>query len=402
MPAYDIDSESRGDFYDPLPPDHWSMPVGRIGGVRVSVSYAVFVALAVLAGLVAMVQSKDGNADLPVVAATAVAIWMVGWMAQLMVQFALHFGTSAQSESMCLGLVGVENVYPLRRRHPWTALANLTGAFCTLTALVTFGAVSLVIHMRSQSLDLALWSSWAEELSTPGFGMDAVHNYYLTATWLFWIQAACQAYPMPRHLGRGAIASAIALFAAEAGKELQIKLLRRFLQLIAIVTLVIAMATLVIDQQGMMLRSIALVFLSIYLWMSSHHQDLQDWVTSVHIAADDPAAGHLVRAERSAIADKTKDAAVASAKIGGPKPWVHALVDSVRMRQKRKRARAAWQREREEADDAAKLDEVLQRVSETGTDGLSEQDRALLQRVSDNLRRHRERRLETGHTSDET
>lgn len=387
MPAYDIDSESRGESFDPLPPDHWSMPMGSIAGVRLFVSYSVFVALAVLAGLVTMVQNRPGNHDLPTVAMMAVVIWATGWVVQLIVQFCLHFGTRSKLSTLSLGLVGVEALNPLHRRRPWTALANLVSAFATLTALFAFGAVCLVIHMRTESLNLASWSSWADELTTPGLGLDAVKNRYLTATWLFWIQAACQAYPMPRHLGRGAIASAIALFAAEADRQLQVKLLRRFLQVVAIVTLVIAMAILLVDQDALLPRWTILLLLAIYLWVSTHQPDLDDWITSVHVANRDPAAEFLAPGEVPLAMpgpDPAEDA------VPGGTPWISNVVDTVRMRQARKRAKAAWLREREEADDAARLDQVLQKLSEHGSEGLSDADRALLERVSQSLRRFRE------------
>ncbi len=72
------------------------------------------------------------------------------------------------------------------------------------------------------------------------------------------------------------------------------------------------------------------------------------------------------------------------------KEWVNEVADSVRLRRKRKQVKQAWRREREEAEDAARLDQVLQRVGKHGTEGLSPEDAALLKRVSENLRRQRE------------
>lgn len=388
MPAFDIDSQSPSGSFEPQPTDGWSMPVGSLAGIRFYVSYSVFVALAVLSGLVAMVQNREGNGDLPLVALMAVSIWTVGWLVQIIVQLGLHFGGSARSDSITIWLLGIESPNPLYRSYPWSAVANLMSACFSLTALVLFGAACLAIHMVTQSIDFSDGSSWLAELATPSLGLDAVENCYLTATWLFWIQAACQAYPLPRHLGRGAIASAVALFTAEASDEFQVKLLRRFMQLIAIVTLVIAMATMMADADVFMPRWPILVLLSLYLWVTSSKSDLRDWITSVHLANADPVASHF-NWPRTVPQDLTEDATLLGPTQPTRSPWISDLIDSVRMRHKRKLARAALLREREEASDAARLDHVLTIISERGTDGLSAADKALLKRVSDNLRRNR-------------
>lgn len=388
MPAFDIDSQSPGGSFEPQAADAWSMPLGRIAGIRLFISYSVFVALAVLAGLVAMVQNREGNGDLPAVAMTAVSIWGVGWIVQLIVQLALHFGTRAKSDSITIGLLGVETGSPLYRRHPWSAESNLMSAFFSLTALILFGIGCLVIHMLTRTENFSQWSAWASELAKPSFGLDAVKNCYLTAAWLFWIQAACQAYPMPRNLGRGAIASAIALFAADADDELQIKLLRRSLQLISIMTLLVAMASMTADRELFLPRWPILVMLSLYLWVSTNNLDLRDWITSVHIANADPISGHLGSSPRSDSLAEQLQELENTPPVNTP--WVSQMIESVRMRKKRKRAIAVMRREREEANDAARLDQVLKIVSERGAQSLNSDDKALLQRVSESLRRDRE------------
>ncbi|QDV45222.1 hypothetical protein Enr13x_50970 [Stieleria neptunia] len=385
MPAFDVDSQSPGGSFEPQPTDNWSMPLGAIAGIRLYISYSVFVALAILAGLVATVQSRQGNGDLPLITLTAVAIWCFGWGLQLLVQLGLHAWTDAKSESITIGLLGVEAANPLYRRYPWSAVANLMAACFSLTALVIFGAACLAVHMLTRTAGYADGTLWLQELATPGLGLDAVENCYLTAAWLFWIQAACQAYPLPKNLGRGAIASAIALFAADAKDDLQLKLLRRLLQLISLITVVIAIATLIGDGDVNLPRWPVLLFLAVVLWVSTRKSDLRDWITSVHLAAADPIAAHFDVTELRA-----GDVADDSTAVTTRTPWISEMIDSVRMRQKRKRVRAAMRREHEEANDAARLDQVLQIVSQHGTQGLSHEDRALLQRVSQNLRRHRE------------
>ncbi|QEF98393.1 hypothetical protein Mal15_24450 [Stieleria maiorica] len=389
MPAFDVDSQSPGGSFEPQPADNWSMPLGAIAGIRLYISYSVFIALAVLTGLVAMVQGREGNSDLPLVTLTAVTIWFFGWGVQLLVHLCLHYWTDAKSESITIGVLGVEAANPLYRRYPWTAVANLMAACFSLTALVIFGAACLAVHMLTRTDGYADATLWLRELATPGLGLDAVANCYLTAAWLFWIQAACQAYPLPKNLGRGALASVVVLLAADADDSLQLRLLRRLLQFVSLITVVIAMATLIADGDVNLPRWPILLLLAVALWVSTRKSDLHDWITSVHIAGADPISAHFDVTE---LRESDLDAPVTRPSGVKPKrtPWISEMIDSVRMRQKRKRVRAAMRREHEEASDAARLDQVLQIVSEHGTEGLSAEDRALLMRVSKNLQRHRQ------------
>ncbi|MCO8124433.1 hypothetical protein NHH03_22025 [Stieleria sp. TO1_6] len=390
MPAYDIDSQSPEGSFDPDPSDGWVVRLGSVAGIRLFVSCSIFVALAVLTGLVGLVRLRPGNEDLPLITATALAFWCSGWAVQVIVQLCLHFGTHARTESLRIGLLGVEITHPLQRRHPWTAVANLTSTVLSLSALTLFGIGCLSIHLLNRSADLSHWSAWATALSAPGLGFDSLRDCYLTAAWLFWIQAAFQAYPLPHNLGRGAIASSVALFAAEADDEFQLKLLRRMLQLIAVITVVIAMGLLLADANSVLPRWTVLIAVSMWLWISSYADDLEDWITSVHIAGADPITARF--REIAAEDDPARDEQASVENVSDPPqtPWISDMIDSVRMRQKRKKALAALMREREEASDEARLDHVLTIVGRQGTEGLSPEDQALLKRVSENLRRRRE------------
>lgn len=193
------------------------------------------------------------------------------------------------------------------------------------------------------------------------------------------------------------MAAAVSLFAADVNDELQYKLLRRFLQLIAIATLLIAMSTMLAGTELFLPRWPILVMLAIYLWVTTGSQDLRDWITSVHIASADPISGHFGSGhfDSGLATEEFTDLPVGAEKTGPAKtatthsPWVSEMIESVQMRRKRKRAVAVMRREQEEARDQARLDQVLKIVSERGTRGLSAKDKALLQRVSENLRRNR-------------
>jgi len=109
----------------------------------------------------------------------------------------------------------------------------------------------------------------------------------------------------------------------------------------------------------------------------------------VHLAGADPITSHFEPIKLRSGGDHA-DASGSDSETRAR--WISEMVDAVRMRKKRKRVRAAMRREHEEASDEARLDHVLKIVSEQGTNGLSAEDKALLQRVSNNLRRNRESR----------
>ncbi len=62
----------------------------------------------------------------------------------------------------------------------------------------------------------------------------------------------------------------------------------------------------------------------------------------------------------------------------------------IRTRQSRRRLQQALQQERGEADDAARLDQVLNQLHSKGAESLSKQDRELLKRVSERVRKERD------------
>ena len=293
------------------------MPIGTFGGIRFSLSYSVFVALAVLAGVVAMVQHRPGDQDLPLIALIAVSIWVIGWIVQLIVQVWLHLGTPARSDSITIGLVGVELGNPLYRRNTWSGKWILVSAMVTFLALVAFGTACLTIHMYSHAadpsaatgpaLDPAIasvgpksnvtdpgsWASWMGQLSKKSFGLDEVHNCYLAAAWLLCFQATCQAFPLPHHLGRGALAAMVSSFAPETPDAVRVLYFRRALFLIVGVTVALAVVTVTSDSDFSLPRWPILLFLAFLLWASTRNPDLDDWIASIRVASMDPARSWL-------------------------------------------------------------------------------------------------------------
>lgn len=396
MHAFDIDSQRSNDSFAPDPSDGWAIPVGRVAGIQFYISYSVFVALSVVVAIVAMVVGQDNNGDLPLLTLTAISIWLVGWVTQLAVRIGMHFATNAKSDFITLGVVGVELSNPLHRTHLWSAVSTLANALITLTLLLTLGSACLCLHLVSVSADLAVWSSWVDALATTGFTLGELKHVYLIAAWLFWVQAACQAFPVPRHLGRGALAAVIGLFAAEAEERLQVKLLRKSIQLTAIITVLIALTTMITDDGKGIPPWAVLGILAAWLWLSSRSRDVADWIAAINLSdvqMADAANGVGLDGTIDMGAAENNGNLANEGAVDSQAPavvWFNEAIDSVRLRKKRKLAKEALKRERSEADDASRLDHVLKLVSEQGTEGLSNEDKALLRRVSENLRRQRD------------
>lgn len=353
----------------------WSMPVGKMGGIRFYVSYSIFVALAVLAGLVAMIQNRPGNADLPVTALVAVGIWALGWLVQVIVLLVFHFVVGYRSNTITVGLLGVESPNRLWDSVQWTASATIMVASTTLIAVFLCGFGFFATHASIHSG----WSSDAvfELFRTPGFGLGATESLWLAGTWLCWVQVLCQLFPLPRNLGRTLICSACYKLAGETGDDFQVKLAKRLLQLAAITTLALALVTMAADQNVSVPRWPLLALLSVLLWISSRSSDVRDSIVAYRLADN----GDPFTIPAGNEADDNG--------FESDPGWASQMAESIRMRKKRKKAQAAMRREHEEASDAARLDDVLKIVSKQGTDGLSDSDLALLRRVSENLRRER-------------
>ncbi|TWU04496.1 hypothetical protein [Stieleria varia] len=373
MPRLNVFSRQQPDEpFDSDVPSSWSLPLGEYGGIHFYVSYAVFVAAAVLTGLVVMIQNRPGNADLPLTALIAVGIWTIGWIVQVGVHLVFHFGLGIHSRNITVGILGVESPNRIWDATQWKASTTVAVASTTLAAVFGCGLIFFAIHAITHSA----WTSGQlmQLLRSPGFGLGASESLWLAGTWLCWVQVLCQLFPLSRNQGRALLMSVSYLAARETDEVFQTKLARRLLQLVAISTLLLAMATMAADQNVAVPRWPLLVFLSVLLWVSCRSSDLRDSIVSFHMA-DSDYLPKLTGGDEEA--------------TDGPS-WVSQLSESIRMRKKRRLAREALRREREEADDESRLDEVLQRLGEKGRDSLSDSDRALLKRVSENLRRQKE------------
>ena len=377
MQAFDLDSQSPEGPFDYPPSDQWSIPVARIAGTRVLLSYSVLIAVAVSLSFFAMIQNRSGDRELTLIAAAAGGVWILGWIVQLAVFLILQLTSSAKSGSLTIGLLGVDVGYPLSRPYCWSAGTNLFSYSICMMALTFLGFGCLIVHVLTAGGEELGLSNWFQTLRSPNFGMESLDNGYLAAAWVLWFQAAFQSFPLPRNLGRGATASAVALLISEADEDLKFRLLKRTIQLIAIATLVIAFTSLLSRPTEFVPVWPLLVFLALLLWYSSNRSDLLAWLRSIEVANSRHPELRL------SVVDSDQEPGVKQSRVG-------QFIESLRMVKRRRLARAALIREREEALDVARLDQVLEKVGKCGRDGLSSEDQALLQRVSQMLREDRQ------------
>jgi hypothetical protein len=120
---------------------------------------------------------------------------------------------------------------------------------------------------------------------------------------------------------------------------------------------------------------VVLLILAITLWISSRWSDMERALAGFQSAANQDAI-------------RTRDSRVS------PSPLDIVLVFRQRIGDWRtqRRLRAARSREQGEAIDAQRLDEILTRLHREGIEALSVEDRRILKRVSESLRRQRSER----------
>ncbi len=353
-PPYDNTAES------------WAVPIGTLGGLRLYLSHSVFGAAAVLIALLVMTQGREGTADLPWITLVGVAFWMTGWLVQVAVHAFARFAFSTPIESLSIGLLGVES-----RCREWDSRSALLVSVVSLLGLVSTGAMMVVAEQAlngTRPLDtiLGVWSA-------PAFGLRNSEFVWLAGAWLLWVQAVCQMYPLPKSLGRVAIVASISLVAARFQEVFQTHFARRAIQLCALASGMFAIVSIMLDPADFSPRWPLLMLLSLVLWVTSLGPDIREMV----IGFGDFSGWN-------------------DGELMNPKPnrqtgsWLDNAKTSVVSMSRRRKLRQVMQREKQEADDIGRLDEVLNQLHTQGRDSLSSEDLALLNRVSESLRKERE------------
>ena len=215
------------------------------------------------------------------------------------------------------------------------------------------------------------YDSWS--LVRSRIGLRNSEFVWLAGAWLLWVQAVCQMYPLPKSLGRVAIVASISLVAARFQEVFQTHFARRAIQLCALASGMFAIVSIMLDPADFSPRWPLLMLLSLVLWVTSLGPDIREMV----IGFGDFSGWN-------------------DGELMNPKPnrqtgsWLDNAKTSVVSMSRRRKLRQVMQREKQEADDIGRLDEVLNQLHTQGRDSLSSEDLALLNRVSESLRKERE------------
>lgn len=346
---------------DGIPP--WAIPIAMIGRTRLSVSYFVFVASAIVLTVVLIARGQPGNGDLPRAAMVGSAFWVGGWIVQAVATLTIAWASGVSVRSLTVGLIGVESS-PRR----WIATKSLVVSLGAVASVLVAAIVFRLIEGGGRWPVVRGDSPWWQ---VPPLGMTAVDSMWRSAAWMFGLQAIAQMYPLPRTLGRQAYAAIVHLCARRMDLAGQARLFRRCLTAVAMVTLVAAIVVLSTQTSDRFPQWPLLFFLSVMLWVSSHRSDVRMSLQALESARVLQASGQPH--------DLLDDSP------GVVRRWRERLQG----RRRNKRIAEAMQRERTEAIDASRLDEILERLHTHGRASLSDEDKRILTRVSENLRKMR-------------
>jgi hypothetical protein len=357
------------------PPMRWGISIGRLGNTRFYLSPAVPLAAALLIVLIAYFAGQPGNnADLPMVAAVGTAIWIAGWLVQLAVQWLVCGGLGPGNGEVVLSLMGVQSA-PRR----WPAKTALWIAAISLGTLCTCGVFFWWADGGFQKPVLApekpaFWSP-------PNIGRSLSDSTWRIAAWLFWAQAICQMFPLPRTTGREMLGALTRLCSKRLDIMHQVVNFRRSLMSIAFLTMVFAIVMTALDSDAVIPRWPVVLLLAVMLWVSAHGRDVAEIIVGFQ------AAEELEQPED----DAEHQDRLASVMADRGRPGILArTAQAIRARRGRRRIAEAMANERREAMDVDRLDEILHQLHEQGMDSLSSEERAILRRVSDSLRKNRQ------------
>jgi hypothetical protein len=218
----------------------------------------------------------------------------------------------------------------------------------------------------------------------PSIGFSEHDSIWKSAAWLCWAQALFQLFPLPRSFGRQMLIAFAAMGIGRLELSRQVSIVRRSLETLALMTLVATIIWSMKFQPTMELRGLLLVALAWLLFVSSRGSDVIEILSGFQVQ---PALG--------------PDLSVAHTKAaGGISQSYSNVVDFFRQRRRTRSLRQALQREHEEAVDSERLDGILARLHHEGMDALSPDDRRVLERVSESLRRQRHESNANGETTD--
>jgi hypothetical protein len=262
-----------------------------------------------------------------------------------------------------IGLVGVEAA-----PRPWSPGRNLLVALSTVLSLVLLGACFRLVEGGFEFP--ALLPVGDRVWAPPSLGFETHDSIWRSAAWLCWLQAVFQAYPLPRTMGRQSLGAMSAICGRRLGLPMQASIFRRCVSAMGLITLGLALYLMSTAAPVPLASKWPLfLLLGFLLWASARSRDIDQILDRQQTANDE----HTRR-------DRV------DAPLG--------LWGRIRRRfegwQRHKKLQRAMDREHGEAVDAAKLDEILSRLHQGGVNSLGAEDRRILERVSETLRKRRE------------
>jgi hypothetical protein len=358
MPLGHAPPEStRGDVFVGHDVDRFALPLLRTRRFSLSLSYSVFLALAVLIGVVVNVTRQPGNADLPTVALFASLAWVSGWLVQSLAYSVVAWGSGHRIRSVTIGVLGIETV-PQR----WHARVAFVTGVSALMGSVLLGCFFRLVDGGFQVPIMEVPSDPIWQL--PSIGLGEVESVWRTASWLCFVQAIGQMCPLPRTLGRQMLAACVSLFGSRLGVVGQVKVLRLLIDSVAFCTLGLGIWLMSTGQDIAGAGWSLLMCLSVLLWVSSRWSDTSQILEGLDVPRRDQQQ-EIRRSVWSIVAGRVS-----------------------RWREVR-RVRHAHRVEHGEAVDAQRVDEILNRLHGEGIKSLNAEDRQLLEKVSANLRKQR-------------
>ena len=354
------------------------MPLGRLAGTRLSLSYAVFVAAAIVMAVVLTMAGRPASADLPRAAALGVGFWLAGWIVQAATHFALTWVFGLQMTHLNIGLIGVDAT-----PRYWSAQRTLVICVGTVAALLLLGCFFRLVEGGFQ---LPVLSRSSDRIWTvPSIGFASYDSIWRTGAWLCWVQAFFQMYPLPRSLGRQAFGALARICGRRLDIRSQTVIFRRCLIAVAVLTVLVAIVLASVEGNDSVPKWPWLFLMGVLLLASSHGSDLAKILAGFQPSLD------------GALAPPDSDAADHDRRKRG---MIFAIRRLIRARRDQQRARMTLKKERSEAIDADRLDDILNRLYRDGNDSLSVEDRKILDRVSQNLRDQRRSESEQAEESD--
>lgn len=325
-----------------------------LGSTRLYITYAVPIAVAVCVSVASLVGSRTDATDVGAAFLFGAAFWLAGFIVQVVSHLAVWGVWGEPCESITVGLLGVE--FPPIHQPP-RRLISLSVVTVLPLALAATATTLIGVAWAGENFWLG-----AETLTMPSLGRSTSDLVWQAGGVLMIAQMVCQTFPLPRTPGRQIILALIAASFRHLDLPRIIFFSRRVVVLIAVIVAMVAVALIPIESSSPIQRWPILFLIAVMLWVSSRGDDIELALWS------------LVNAE--------------TARRGPVQTsWYRRTLQNLQSISGRRRAKRVYERERSEAADQSRLDGILRRLHDHGEQSLSNEDRAVLRRVSETLRK---------------